>query len=216
MLLCWSVGWKNVPVALTQTSAPAATITSASSSLPYAMARCSGVRPWYSSPCKDTLDIHVSLCQEGHLYDVNDSAGEVPDDSPGYLGVDEAVPHDQDMEQRFSQWSTILHLPDCPVVLPGEEWVKLGHSWFINIDLLFLIISELPAHVLRPCDQLPLPVPVHQGAQLLHHILQTLQTQISLVAQKLLLIKIFNPKFPLLVFASKTEGCFWSEQLTFP
>ena len=109
-----------------------------------------------------------------HLNDIDDGVGEVPDESPRDLGVDEAVAHDEDVEQRLAQRSSILHLPAGSVILPVKERVKLGHPTLVNTDLLLLIVPELPPHVLRPCDQLPLPVPVHQRPELLDKVLQPL------------------------------------------
>ena len=38
----------------------------------------------------------------------------------------------------------------------------------------YLVVPVLPPHIVRPGDELPLPVPVHQGPQLGDHVLQTL------------------------------------------
>ena len=81
-----------------------------------------------------------------HLNDIDDGVGKVSDEGPGDLGVDEAVAHDQDVEQRLAQGSSILHLPAGSVILPGEEGVKLSHPALINVDLLLLVVPELPPH----------------------------------------------------------------------
>ena len=52
-----------------------------------------------------------------YLDNVNHSPGEVPDEGPGNLGVDEAVAHDQNVQQRLAQAPSVLHLPACSVVL---------------------------------------------------------------------------------------------------
>ena len=52
-----------------------------------------------------------------YLNDINDSVGEVSDEGAGNLGVDEAVAHDQNVEQRLAQAPSVLHLPACAVVL---------------------------------------------------------------------------------------------------
>ena len=95
-------------------------------------------------------------------------------EGPRDLGVDEAVTHDEDVKQRLPQGSSILHLPAGSVILPGEERIILRHPTLVNTDLLFLVVPELPPHVLRPGDQLPLPVPVHQRPELLHQVLESL------------------------------------------
>ena len=109
-----------------------------------------------------------------YLDNVNHSPGEVPDEGPGNLGVDEAVAHDEDVEESLSQRSSVLHFPAGRVVLPGQQRVELSHSGLVHADLLLLVVPELPPHVLRPGDQLSLPIPVHQRSELLHQVLQSL------------------------------------------
>ena len=47
-----------------------------------------------------------------YLDNVNHSPGEVPDEGPGNLGVDEAVAHDQDVDECLAQGTSVLHLPN--------------------------------------------------------------------------------------------------------
>ena len=110
-----------------------------------------------------------------YLDNVNHSPWEVPDEGPCYLGVNEAVAHDEDVEERLAQGASVLHLPAGGVIFPGEEGIKLSHPGLVNTDLLLHVVPELPPHVLGPSDELPLPIPVHQRPQLLHKVLQTLR-----------------------------------------
>ena len=57
------------------------------------------------------------------------------DQSPGDLGVDETVAHDEDVEQGLAQRSAVLHLPDRLVVLPGVEGVVQRFLFLVYTDL---------------------------------------------------------------------------------
>ncbi len=48
--------------------------------------------------------------RKGHLNYVDGTGRVVPEKGPGYLGVDETVSHDQDMEEALSQAAPILNI----------------------------------------------------------------------------------------------------------
>ena len=54
------------------------------------------------------------------------------DEGPRDLGVDEAVTHDEDVEQRLPQGSSILHLPAGPAQLRFERQLSV-HKLFPNM-----------------------------------------------------------------------------------
>ena len=58
----------------------------------------------------------------------------LPDEGAGDLGVDEAVAHDEDVDECLAKRAAVLHLPNS---LVGKEFVLFGLSFFVGglIDL---------------------------------------------------------------------------------
>ena len=81
-------------------------------------------------------------------------------------GVDRTVADDEDMEQRLPDTTTILHLPARDMVLPHMERIVAGLAPLINVDLVLGVVPIFPPEKLCPCDQLPLPLVVHEPRQL--------------------------------------------------
>ena len=69
------------------------------------------------------------------LYNIHDGAGKMSEHYARDLGVDEAVAHDEYVEERLAQRSTVLHLPDGLVVLPSVEGVVQRFLFLVYTDL---------------------------------------------------------------------------------
>ena len=86
-----------------------------------------------------------------------------------------AVTDDEDVQQRLSKTSPVLHLPAGGVVLPHVQRVVPGLGPLVDVDLLLLVVPVLPPEVLRPGDQLPPTLVVHEPTQLgFDHLLNSL------------------------------------------